>query len=162
MRLLGSGTILNEVIKAGNRLAESYGVSSDIYSVTSYKELYTDAQGVERWNMLHPEEPERKAYIAECLGDDTTPVVAASDYVKALCETASRWIPGRVTSLGTDGFGRSDGRPALRDFFEVDANHVALAALTALVREGAIDAKVAVDARDAFGINAEKQNPMYL
>jgi pyruvate dehydrogenase E1 component len=162
VRLLGSGTILNEVLKASELLAESYGVSSDVYSVTSYKELYVDAQGIERWNMLHPEEPERQAYITECLGEGTAPVVAASDYVKALCESASRWIPARVTSLGTDGFGRSDGRPALRDFFEVDANHIALAALSSLVREGTIEAKVAADARDAFGIDAEKQNPMYL
>ena len=162
VRLLGSGTILNEVLKAGEMLASSYGVSVDVYSVTSYKTLYVDAQETERWNMLHPELPERSAYIAECLGDGDAPVIAASDYVKALCESASRWIPGRVTSLGTDGFGRSDGRPALRDFFEVDANHVTLAALSALVREGAIESSVAVAARDAFGIDPEKQNPMNL
>jgi len=162
VRLLGSGTILNEVIKAANLLAENYGVASDVFSVTSYKELYIDAQGVERWNMLHPDEPERQAYIAECLGDGEAPVVAASDYVKALCETASRWIPGRVVSLGTDGFGRSDGRPALRDFFEVDAKHIAMAALASLVREGQLDVKVATKARDELGINADKQNPMYL
>jgi len=162
VRLLGSGTILNEVIKAGSILAETYGVSADIFSVTSYKELYIDAQGVERWNMLHPEEPERQAYIAECLGDGDAPVVAASDYVKALCETASRWIPARVVSLGTDGFGRSDGRPALRDFFEVDAKHVAMAALTSLVREEKLDANVATKARSELDINADKQNPMYL
>jgi len=162
VRLLGSGTILNEVLKAGAILAETYGVSADIFSVTSYKELYIDAQGVERWNMLHPEEPERQAYIAECLGEGDAPVVAASDYVKALCETASRWIPARVVSLGTDGFGRSDGRPALRDFFEVDAKHVAMAALTSLVREGKLDATVATKARGELDINADKQNPMYL
>lgn len=162
VRLMGSGTILNEAIKAGEILAESYGVSVDIFSVTSYKELYIDAQETERWNMLHPEQPEKKAYITECLGEGDAPVVAASDYVKALCESASGWIPARVTSLGTDGFGRSDGRPALRDFFEVDAKHITIAALTSLVREGSIKADVATKAIDELGVVVEKQNPMYL
>jgi pyruvate dehydrogenase E1 component len=162
VRLLGSGTILNEVIRGGEFLAETYGVSCDIFSVTSYKALYVDAQETERWNMLHPKEDERAPYIATCLGAGSAPVVAALDYVKALCESASRWIPGRVVSLGTDGFGRSDGRPALRDFFEVDEKHVVLAALTSLAREGAIDADVAEEARKTFGIDAEKRNPMYL
>ncbi len=162
VRLLGSGTILNEVLAAADMLAESYGVASDIYSVTSYKELYKDAQETERWNMLHPDEAERKPYVQTCLGEDATPIVAASDYVKALAESVGRWMPGRVVSLGTDGFGRSDGRTALRNFFEVDARHVTLAALSALVREGSVDPAVAVKARDGFNINPEKRNPMYL
>ncbi len=162
IRLLGSGTILNEVIKAANLLASDYGIASDIFSVTSYKELYKDAQEVERWNMLHPEQPERQPYVTTCLGDSKTPVVAASDYVKALCESVSRWIPGRLVSLGTDGFGRSDGRPALRNFFEVDARHVTLAALTALVRDGKVAAETALKARVALNINPDKVNPMYL
>ena len=90
------------------------------------------------------------------------PAVAASDYVKALCGSACRWIPARTVTLGTDGFGRSDGRAALRDFFEVDARHVALAALSALVRNGSQPAETAIKARDAFGINSEKANPIYL
>ncbi len=162
VRLLGSGTILNEVRKAAAMLAEQFGISSDIYSVTSYKELYKDAQETERWNMLHPEAAERVPYITTCLGEGDAPVVAASDYVKALCESTARWLPGRVISLGTDGFGRSDGRRALRDFFEVDAPHVALAALAVLVREGKLKAEVAVKAREAFGIDPDKTNPMYL
>ncbi len=162
VRLLGSGTILNEVRKAADMLAEDYGVASDIFSVTSYKELYKDAQETERWNVLHPDAKERKPYVQECLGEGGTPIVAASDYVKALTESVGRWLPGRVVSLGTDGFGRSDGRAALRNFFEVDARHVALAALSVLGREGKIDAKLAVKARDAFKINPEKHNPMYL
>jgi len=101
-------------------------------------------------------------YITTCLGEGDAPVVAASDYVKALCESTSRWLPGRVISLGTDGFGRSDGRGALRDFFEVDAPHVVLAALSVLVREGKLKAEVALKARETFGINPEKTNPMYL
>jgi pyruvate dehydrogenase E1 component len=162
VRLLGSGTILNEVLGAADILAEQYGVASDIYSVTSYKELYKDAQETERWNMLHPDGTERKPYIQACLGEGSAPIIAASDYVKALTETVGRWMPGRVVTLGTDGFGRSDGRRALRDFFEVDSRHVVLASLSALVREGGLDASVAVRAREAMKINPEKRNPMYL
>ncbi len=162
VRLLGSGTILNEVLKAAAILADAYGVTSDVYSVTSYKELYKDAQETERRNMLHPDAAEQKPYVATCLGEGVAPVVAACDYVKALCECVSRWVPARMVSLGTDGFGRSDGRPALRNFFEVDARHIALAALSSLVREGALKAEVALKARKAFGIDPEKVNPMYL
>jgi len=162
VRLLGSGTILNEVLTAAGELAASYGVASDIYSVTSYKELYKDAQETERWNMLHPDGAERKPYVQECLGEGSAPIVAASDYVKALTEVVGRWLPGRVVTLGTDGFGRSDGRRALRDFFEVDSRHVVLAALSVLVREGQVAPEVAVKARDASKINPEKRNPMYL
>ena len=161
VRLLGSGTILNEVLKAAQMLAADHGVSSDVFSVTSYKELYKDAQEVERRNMLKPGAAEEKPYITTCLGEGNAPVVAACDYVKALCESVSRWVPARMISLGTDGFGRSDGRTALRNFFEVDARHVVLAALSSLVREGALKAEVAVKARDAFGIDPEKTNPMY-
>ncbi len=160
VRLLGSGTILNEVLKAAQMLADDYGVAPEVYSVTSYKALYKDAQETERWNMLHPDEDERQPYVVTCLGEGTAPVVAASDYVKALSESISRWVPARMITLGTDGFGRSDGRGALRDFFEVDAKHVVLAALSALVREGALKAETAVRARDAFGIDPGKVNPM--
>lgn len=162
VRLMGSGTILNEVIAAADILATEYGVASDIFSVTSYKELYKDAQEVERQNVLNPDAEEQQPFVRRCLGDGDAPLVAASDYVKALCESVSRWMPGRVVSLGTDGFGRSDGRKALRDFFEVDAKHIALAALSSLAREGKLDAAVAVKAREAFGIDVGKQNPMYL
>ena len=160
VRLLGSGTILNQVCKAAEMLAEAHGVSSDVYSVTSYKELHREAQEVERWNLLHPADEARVPYLTACLGEGAAPVVAASDYVKALPGSVARWMPARLTVLGTDGFGRSDGREALRDFFEVDARHVALAALTALAREGALDADVAVKARDAFGLDAERPNPI--
>ena len=162
VRLLGSGTILNEALKAAAMLAENHGIASDVFSVTSYKELYKDAQETERWNMLHPDAPERQPYLAACLGEGPAPVVAASDYVKALSGSVSRWVPARMVTLGTDGFGRSDGRAALRDFLEVDARHIALAALSALAREGAIAPAIAAAARDAFRINPEKRNPMYL
>jgi len=162
VRLLGSGTILNEVLKAAGLLAQEYGVSADVYSVTSYKELYRDAQEAERWNTLHPEAEARRPYLALCLGEGAAPVVLASDYVKALAGCVARWIPARAVTLGTDGFGRSDGREALRDFFEVDARHVALAALSALAREGAVSAETAAKARGAFGFDAEKPNPIYV
>ncbi len=162
VRLLGSGTILNEVRKAAGMLAQDYGVSSDVYSVTSYKELHQDAQEAERWNLLHPDAEARLPYITACLGKSAAPVVAASDYVKALCGCVARWVPARMIALGTDGFGRSDGREALRDFFEVDARHVVVAALSALVREGALKAEAAVNARDAFGFDAEKPNPIHV
>ncbi len=162
VRLLGSGTILNEVLKAAGMLAADYGVSADVYSVTSYKELYKDAQETERWNTLHPEAEERRPYITACLGGSAAPVVMATDYVKALGLSVARWIPARTVALGTDGFGRSDGRASLRDFFEVDARHVALAALAALAREGAVPAETALQARAAFGFDSEKRNPMYL
>ncbi len=160
--LLGSGTILNEVLKAAKMLAEDYGVSAEVFSVTSYKALYHDAQEAERWNTLHPDAEERRPYITTCLGAGAAPVVAASDYVKALCQSVFRWIPARAVALGTDGFGRSDGRAALRDFFEVDARHVVVAALSALVREGALQAETALKARDAFGLDPEKPNPVGL
>lgn len=162
VRLLGSGTILNEVCKAATMLAEDWGIASDVFSVTSYKELYKDAQQTERQNMLNPTQDEHVPYVRECLGDDTTPVIAASDYVKALAESVSRWIPGRMISLGTDGFGRSDGRGALRDFFEVDARHITFAALSALAREGTVSPEQVEEARQSLDIISDKANPMVL
>lgn len=162
VRLLGSGTILNEMLAAAKMLSEEYGVSSDVYSVTSYKELYRDAQEVERWNTRHPDAEERQPYVATCLGESDAPVVAASDYVKALCGSACRWVRARTVTLGTDGFGRSDGRAALRDFFEVDARHVVLAALAALAREGAVPKETALQAREKLGIDPAKEDPIKL
>ncbi|TFH19738.1 MAG: pyruvate dehydrogenase (acetyl-transferring), homodimeric type, partial [Myxococcales bacterium] len=156
--LLGSGAILGEVLKAKDLLAERYGVSADVWSVTSYSELRRDAISVERWNVLHPAEPAREPYVTSCLGTEGV-VVAASDYLKSLPDSVARWCPGAFVSLGTDGFGRSDSREALRAFFEVDARFISLAALSALAREGRIDAvRVAAAARD-LGIDPEKVDP---
>jgi pyruvate dehydrogenase E1 component len=158
-QLLGSGAILNEVLKAQQILAERYDVAADVWSVTSYPQLYRDGHGVERWNRLHPAEQPRVPYVTECLGGTEGVIVAASDYVKLLPNGIDRWTPRPVVALGTDGFGRSEGRAALRDFFEVDAKHIVQATLAELAREGALDAAVAQKAIADLGINADKPNP---
>jgi pyruvate dehydrogenase E1 component len=158
-QLLGSGAILNEVI-AAQKLLEKYGVAADIWSVTSFQELYRDAHAAERWNMLHPTETPRVPYVTQCLKDTSGVIVAASDYLKVLPNSLDRWMPRRVRALGTDGFGRSDDRAGLRQFFEVDARFIAVATLAELAQEGQLDRAVVAQAIKDFGIDAEKANPM--
>jgi pyruvate dehydrogenase E1 component len=158
-QLFGSGTIMFEVLKAQHILEEKYGVAADVWSVTSYKELYRNANDCERWNLLHPGQTRRVPYITQTLKDIPGPFVAASDYMKVLPESVARWVPGRLVSLGTDGFGRSENRAALRDFFEVDAKHIVLATLSALARENQISIEVVQQAVKDLGINPEKPNP---
>lgn len=158
-QLLGSGTILNEVVKAQEILAEKYNVQADVWSATSYKNLYVDALDCERWNKLHPGKKARVPYVTECLQDGPDVIVAASDYVKAIPETISRWVPGDFHCLGTDGFGRSAGRADLRDFFEVDAKHIVLATLTGLARSEDIKWNVVEKAIKELGIDPDKPNP---
>jgi pyruvate dehydrogenase E1 component len=158
-QLLGSGTIMYEVLKAQTILKEKYGVAADVWSVTSYKELYRNANDCERWNMLHPGETPRVPYVTETLKDASGPFIAASDYMKVLPESLAKWVPGQLVSLGTDGFGRSENRAALRDFFEVDAKHIVLATLGALVREKKVGLDVVRKAVHDLGIDAEKLNP---
>jgi pyruvate dehydrogenase E1 component len=160
VRLFGSGTILNEAVEAKKILEERFDVPADVYSVTSYKELYRDALSAERWNMLHPGEKPRVPYIAEVLEGEKGLYVAASDYVQTLPASISRWVPGRVQYLGTEGFGRSEDRAALRDFFEVDARYIALAALTSLSRDGRIEASVVKKAIKEMDIDPDKKNPL--
>jgi len=157
-QLLGSGAILNEVI-AAQKLLETYGVAADVWSVTSYQELYRDAHAAERWNMLHPTDTPRVPYVTQCLKNSSGVIVAASDYLKVLPDSIDRWMPRRVRSLGTDGFGRSDDRAGLRQFFEVDARFVALATLAELAQEGQIDRTVVAQAIRDLEINPEKANP---
>jgi pyruvate dehydrogenase E1 component len=159
-QLFGSGAILNEVLKARQMLEEGYGVSADVWSVTSYKQLHRDAHDTERWNLLHPEERPRVPYISECLADAPGVLVAASDYVKGLPDSVARWFLRPLVSLGTDGFGRSESRAGLRDFFEVDARFVTLATLSALAREKKIEAKVVRQAMRDLEIDPEKPNPV--
>jgi pyruvate dehydrogenase E1 component len=159
-QLFGSGAILNEVLKAQEILAEDYGVAADVWSVTSYKELHRDGLEVERWNLLHPEEPSRVPYVSKCVSAAPGVFIAASDYVRALPDSISRWFPRFLHSLGTDGFGRSDGRVALRDFFEVDARFITLATLAALLRDKQLDATVVRKAIDDLNIDPEKANPI--
>jgi len=158
-QLFGSGTIMFEVLKAQQILEEKYSVAADVWSVTSYKELYRDANDCERWNLLHPAERARVPYVTQTLKDASGPFVAASDYMKVLPESLAKWVPGQLVSLGTDGFGRSENRAALRDFFEVDAKHIVLATLGALARENKIDLDVVKRAIRELGINPEKANP---
>ena len=157
-QLLGSGAILPEVIKAA-ALLEQFGVAADVWSVTSYSELYRDGNACDRWNMLHPSQKARVPYVAECLNKTDGVIVAASDYLKALPNSIDRWLPRPIVSLGTDGFGRSEGRKALREFFEVDARFIAVGALSALARDKQIDAKLVEKAIKDLGIDPEKKNP---
>jgi pyruvate dehydrogenase E1 component len=157
-QLLGSGAILNEVI-AAQKLLEAYDVAADVWSVTSYQELYRDGHACERWNMLHPTESPKMPYVAQCFADAPGVIVAASDYLKVLPDAIDRWMPRRIRSLGTDGFGRSEDRRNLRQFFEVDAQFVALATLAELAKDGQIAPAVVAKAVKDFGIDPEKPNP---
>ena len=160
VQLLGSGTILREVIAAAEILDQDFGISSDIWSVTSFNELRREALDVTRWNMLHPSEPARLSYVANCLKDCTGPVVAATDYMKIFADQIREFVPGRYKVLGTDGFGRSDTREKLRQFFEVDRHYVAIATLQALAEDGKISTEIVAQAIRKFGIDPDKPNPV--
>jgi len=158
-QLFGSGAILPEVVKAQEILESKYNVSADVWSVTSYTELYREGNAVERWNMLHPGDKPQVPYVAECLKDAPGVLIAASDYVKAMPDSIDRWLPRPLTTLGTDGFGRSESRAALRDHFEVDYRYVIVATLAALARDGKIAASIVEGAIKAHNLNPEKANP---
>jgi pyruvate dehydrogenase E1 component len=160
VQLLGSGTILREVIAAAELLEKDFGVAADVWSVTSFNELRREGLDCERWNMLHPEAPRRVSYVEQCLAPRGGPVVAASDYIKAHADQIRPYVPARYRVLGTDGFGRSDTRRKLRHFFEVDRGYVAVAALKALADDGAIAATEVSRAIKLYGIDADKPNPV--
>jgi pyruvate dehydrogenase E1 component len=159
-QLFGSGAILNEALKAQDILGQKYGVAADVWSVTSYKALYTDGNETDRWNRLHPSERQRIPYVTECLQDAPGVIVAATDYLKTLPNMISQWVPNRMACLGTDGFGRSEGRKSLREFFEVDARFITLATLNELLLDGKIESAVVEQAIRDLGINPEKPNPV--
>ncbi len=159
--LFGSGTILNEALKAQEILENDYGVAADVWSVTSYKNLYWDAIDTERWNFLHPEQEPRRSYLQQQLVDEKGAFVAASDYLKALPASIAKWLPGPSILLGTDGYGRSDTRASLRDFFEVDARHIAYAALGVLAREKRVKMSLVKDACKKLDIEPERSNPLF-
>ena len=159
VQLLGSGTILREVIAAADLLARDFGVVADIWSVPSFTELRREGLEVERWNLLHPTEPPRRSYVETCLAERDGPAIAATDYMKTFADQIRPFVPRRYRVLGTDGFGRSDYRKALRRFFEVDRYFVAVAALKALAEDGAIPASTVADAIRKYGIDPEKPNP---
>jgi len=158
-QLFGSGAIMFEVLKAQQILEEKYNVAADVWSVTSYKELYRNGNDCERWNMLHPGEKAKVPFVTQRLKDAQGVFVAASDYMKVLPESIARWVPRKLVALGTDGFGRSENRVALRDFFEVDAKHIVLATLNALAAEGQLKTDAVQKAIKDLGINPEKPNP---
>ncbi|MEX2579425.1 MAG: pyruvate dehydrogenase (acetyl-transferring), homodimeric type [Verrucomicrobiales bacterium] len=159
VQLLGSGALLNEAIAASDLLAEKFDVAADVWSVTSYQQLYRDASAAEREHRLDPESEPRRTWVAECLAGAPGPVVAVSDYLKVLPDLLGRHLGRRLHSLGTDGYGRSDTRPGLRDFFEVDRRSIALAALYELMRDGQIEAADVSRARDELGIEPDRPDP---
>ncbi|MFZ0041679.1 MAG: pyruvate dehydrogenase (acetyl-transferring), homodimeric type, partial [Solirubrobacteraceae bacterium] len=159
VQLLGSGTILREVEAAADLLAEDFGVLSDVWSVTSFSELRRDGMEVERWNMLHPTKKPRRPYVSEQLSEARGPVVASTDYLRAVPDQIRQWVPGAYRTLGTDGYGRSDFRRALRRFFEVDRHYVAVAALRELAEAGTIDAKVVAEAIAKYELDPETPQP---
>ena len=159
VQLFGSGAILNEALRAQQILADQFGVAADVWSVTSYNELRRDALRVERWNRLHPGEPERTPYLLQALGGAEGPIVAATDYMKVVADQVAPWLPGRLETLGTDGFGRSDNREQLRRHFEVSAESIAATALSRLARDGKFDPAKALKAFQDLGIDCESPDP---
>ena len=159
VQLLGSGTILREVIAAAELLAADFGVEADIWSCPSFTELRREAVAVERWNLLNPEAAPRKSYVETCLGGRQGPVIAATDYMRLYADQIRTWVPGRYRVLGTDGFGRSDYRRRLRHFFEVDRHWIAVAALKSLAEEGAVKPALVAEAIRKYGLDPSKANP---
>jgi pyruvate dehydrogenase E1 component len=161
-QLFGSGPMLNEALKAQQILAERYQIQTDVWSVTSYSELRKEGLEVERWNRLHPASEARVPYITQVIGNTQGPIIASSDYMKSIPDGLAPWIAGRLTSLGTDGFGRSENREHLRQFFEISAEAIAQATLSALARSGAINATRAVAAIAELGFSQDKPDPAHL
>jgi pyruvate dehydrogenase E1 component len=161
VQLLGSGTIFREVLAAADLLAADFGVAADVWSVPSFTELRREGLDVERWNRLHPTDEPKRSYVDTMLSDRSGPVIASTDYIKAFADQIRPFVNRRYAVLGTDGFGRSDYRKALRHFFEVDRHFVALSALHALAQEGAIPKERVAEAISKYDIDPEKRNPMH-
>jgi pyruvate dehydrogenase E1 component len=160
--IFGSGPLLREALRAQEILDEQFDVAADVWSATSYKLLRGDALRTKRWNMLHPSAAPKKSYIESVLQDEQGPFVAVSDYMKMVPDQIAPWVPGGLTSLGTDGFGRSDTRPNLRRFFEVDAEITVVATLYALYQKGSLPAQTVEQAIKKLAIDPEKVFPHYL
>jgi pyruvate dehydrogenase E1 component len=158
VQLLGSGTILREVLAAAELLEQDWNVAADVWSVTSFTELRREGMEVDRWNRLHPDAKPRQTHVERCLDTSQGPVIAATDYMRTVGDLIRNWVPRRYTVLGTDGFGRSDTRAALRSFFEVDRHHVTVAALKALADEGTIDRQLVKQAIEKYGIDPDRPN----
>jgi len=160
VQLLGSGAILREVIAAADMLLEDFDVSADVWSVTSFTELRREGLDAQRWNLLHPDQPPRLSHVERNLGLRQGPVVASTDYMMAFADQIRAFVPHRYSVLGTDGFGRSDSRSKLREFFEVDRRYVAAAALKALADDGEVPAGQVGEALSKYGIDRKKPNPV--
>ena len=160
VRLIGSGSIMQQVIAARDLLAERFGIAAEIYSATSFQQLRHEALGVERWNRLHPEQPARVPYVSRVLGPDGGPIVVATDWIRSLPDMVARWLPEPYLALGTDGYGRSDTREALRDYFEIDPPHIAAAALTGLARGGDLAPATAAAMIAELGVDPEAADPL--
>ena len=160
VQLLGGGTILREVMAAAEMLETDFSVSADIWSVTSFNELRREGLSVERHNRMNPEKKPQLSYVTTCLTDRKGPVVAATDYMRMYADQIRSFVPTQYTTLGTDGFGRSDTRKQLRHFFEVDAKYIAVTALYALVEQGDVDAELVTQAMKKYGIDPEKLDPV--
>jgi pyruvate dehydrogenase E1 component len=158
--LLGSGTILREVLKAAELLEKDFGVAADVFSAPSFSELRREALDAERWNLLHPDQSPRVPYVSQLLEGRTGPFIAATDYMRIVPDQIRQWVPGTYHVLGTDGYGRSDSRAALRHFFEVDHRYIVVAALKMLADEGKLDRGTVTRAIATFGIDPEKPNPV--
>ena len=162
VQLLGSGTILHEVIAAAEILKKEFKVSSDIWSVPSFNELRREALSVARWNMLHPTKKAKSSHVENCFKDREGPVIAATDYMKIYADQIREFVPGCYRVLGTDGFGRSDTREKLRSFFEVDRYYITVAVLKAMAEEGKVTKQQVAQAIDKFGIDPDKADPVTL
>lgn len=160
VQLLGSGTILREAEAAADYLEKNHGIGADVWSVTSYSELRRDGLDCDRWNTRHPTKPPRQSYVAQCFADAPGAFIAASDYMQIVPDQIREWVPGRYMVLGTDGFGRSDSRRALREHFEVNSDNIVIAALKALSDHGLIDAKIVAKEIDKLGLDPDKPNPV--
>jgi len=161
VQLMGSGTILEKVREAAQILSADYGISSDVYSVTSFNELARDGQDVTRWNMLHPESEQKQAYISTVITKENGPAIAATDYIKNYSDQVRAYIDTEYRCLGTDGFGRSDSRANLRTHFEVNAAYIVVASLFELANRGDVERSVVTEAIKRFDIDTEKLNPLY-
>lgn len=158
--MLGSGSILLQVLEAAALLEREFGIAADVWSATSFGELRKDGIACDRWNLLHPEAPQRQPWITTQLAESEGPIVAATDFMRSYPDLVRNWVPRRYTVLGTDGFGRSDTRVALRDFFEIDARYIALAALQGLVADGTLESSVLAGLTTRLGIDTEKPSPL--
>ncbi len=159
VQLLASGTILREALAAAEMLEQEFGVAANVWSVTSFTELRRDGLDIERWNTLHATSPQRTSYVETCLSDTFGPVIAASDYVRAVPDLIRTWVPRRYVTLGTDGYGRSDTREALRRFFEVDRKAIVISALKALSDDERVAPATVADAMARYDVASNSANP---